>query len=465
MGTLDARFRVTIADEHADPIALTAGEHFKLYPSRAVVEDSEQLTARQVDLLRWAGAIHLADGRAKRLGQTNGHRRPVVEVDLLDPDFWEQPETAGLLKRCVDFLSGDDDWSFRPRRDTITRHSRQPYLFAGVGPKPILCLYSGGLDSAAGLAARLAMAQGQEFLPVTVRYQSQRGRLIQDHFDLLQSRGLAQPRQVHPVQVGTYVLNGRLRRDFGIRLREVTHRCRPFLYLSVAGVVAHLEAVDVVEVYESGVGAVNLPLISGGPPWRTTRSTHPEFLRRMGALVSHVNGSEVRYHLPFLPCTKGEMACRLAQLGLAELALKSVSCITHPLRRGRSQRQCGSCPACVFRRQALWRAGIREPADFYLTDVFAGQGNERELRALTAFRQQAARLAALDAPEVPAFFRTHLYSTQVLSSDEELACFVNLFRRYRREWLGLERDARLPRPGDCCLAAVAEGTSHDQHDS
>jgi 7-cyano-7-deazaguanine synthase in queuosine biosynthesis len=459
MGTLDARFCVTIAEEHTAPITLTAGEHFRLHPSRVVVDGIGQLTARQVDLVRWGVAIHLADRWAKRLRQTNGHRRPVVEVELLDPAFWERPETASRLKRCVDFLSGDDDWSFRPRKDLLTHHTRQRTLFVGVGPKPILSVYSGGLDSAAGLAARLAESEGQEFLPVTVRYQSRRGRLVQEHFDLLRSHGLAQSKQIQPVQVGAYILNDRLRRDFGIRLREVTHRCRPFLFLSVAGLVASLEAVDAVEVYESGVGAVNLPLVSGGPAWRTTRSTHPEFLRRMGELVSHVNDSDVRYRLPFLHRTKGEMAGNLARLGLAELALNSVSCITHPLRRGHTQRQCGYCPACVFRRQALWHAGIREPTDFYLTDVFGGQPTERQLAALIAFRQQAARLADLDGPVVPAFFRRHLLSTQIVSSDEELAPFVSLFRRYRREWIALERDARLPTPGGRGLVEVGGGTS------
>jgi hypothetical protein len=459
MNTFNAPFRVTISDEHARPITLTAGEHFRLYPSRSAFADIPQLTARQVDLVRLAVAIHLADGRAKRLRSTDGHRRPAVEIELLDPDFWERPETAGRLKRCVDFLSGNDDWSFRPRKDRIASHSRQPTLFAGDGPKPIVSVYSGGLDSAAGLAARLADGGGQEIVPVTVRYQPQRGRVIHEHFGLLRDRGFARPRQLRPVQVGAYTRNGRLRRDFGIRLREVTHRCRPFLYLSVAGLVAHLEAVDVVEVFESGVGAVNLPLMSGGSGWRTTRSTHPEFLCLMGDLVSHVNGADLRYRLPFLERTKGEMAGTLARMGLADLALKSVSCITHPLRRGVGQRQCGHCPACVFRRQALWHAGIREPDDFYQIDVFGGQATERESRSLTAFRQQAARLAELEGGAVPAFFRRHLLSTRIVSSEDELIPYVDLFRRYGREWAALERDARLPRPGGHGLVEVGGGTS------
>lgn len=36
---------------------------------------------------------------------------------------------------------------------------------------------------------------------------------------------------------------------------------------------------------------------------------------------------------------------------------------------------------------------------------------------------------------------------------------VSLFRRYRREWAALERDARLPRPGESRLVAVDGGIS------
>jgi hypothetical protein len=78
MSTLNARFRVTIADEHTDPVTLTAGEYFRLYPSRAVVDGIGQLTPRQVDLVRLAMAIHLADGWARWLRKTSGYRGPVA---------------------------------------------------------------------------------------------------------------------------------------------------------------------------------------------------------------------------------------------------------------------------------------------------------------------------------------------------------------------------------------------------
>src|SRR5262245_15938486 len=121
MSLLTAPFRVTISDEHAGPITLTAGKHFRLNPSRLVMNDIEQLTSRQVDLVRLAAGISLADRWSKRQWKTNRHRRPVIEVELLDPAFWERPESAERLKRCVDFLSGDDDWSFRLRTGPFPR--------------------------------------------------------------------------------------------------------------------------------------------------------------------------------------------------------------------------------------------------------------------------------------------------------------------------------------------------------
>ena len=459
MSSLKAPFRVRVSGEAAAPLTLTAGEHFRLCPSQSLLGDVRQLTARQVDLVRLGTAIHLADGWVKRLRRNNGYRQPVVEVDLLDPCFWERSEVAGRLKRCVDFLSGDDDWTFKPRPDTITRHSRQLSLFGNAGPKPIVPLYSGGLDSAAGLATRLAEVEGQQVIPVTVRYQSQRGRVIRDQFAHLRDRGIAQRGQIRSFQVGAYTGNKRLRRDFNVRLREVSHRCRPFLFFSVAGLVAHVEGAEAVEVYESGIGAVNLPLVSGRPGWCTTRSTHPEFLRLMADLVNCVNEGAIRYTLPFVHRTKGEMVSGMVRLGLASLARMTVSCITHPLRRGGNRRQCGTCPACIFRRQAMWQAGVREEPDAYATDVFDGHPGEREARSVIAFRQQAARLADLDRPEVPAFFRRHLFSTRLVSSEAEMVPYLNLFRRYRDEWAELEREVRLPTPADYLLAAVGGGAS------
>jgi 7-cyano-7-deazaguanine synthase in queuosine biosynthesis len=466
MSSLKAPFRVSISGNESAPLELTVGDHFRICPSQFVHTQARRLTARQVDLVRIAMAIQLADSWVRRLKVNNGYRRLSLELDLLDHRFWERPESFDRLKRCVDFLSGGDDWSFRFCRDERTSHSRQGSLVNGKDFEPLVCLYSGGLDSAAGMAIRLAEIEGQPAIPVTVRSQSHRSRVIGKQFDLLQARGALRPNQLYPYQVGAYLQRGRMRREKGVRLREVTHRCRPFLFYSIAGLVASIEGATKVEVYESGIGAVNLPLVSGRPGWHTTRSTHPKFLRLMSDLVTYVNDDGVAFQLPFLKWTKAEMVARLVERGLSELALSSVSCIMHPLRRAGSRRQCGYCPACIFRRLALSAGGVEEPPGTYMYDLFGDREAADEVppvhrKALLAFLQQVASLRTLDRPsQIPTRLRNHLLDTGIVSpgQEAELALHADLHRRYRGEWVEFaasRRGRRLWWAGMMSSAAVA----------
>jgi 7-cyano-7-deazaguanine synthase in queuosine biosynthesis len=279
-----------------------------------------------------------------------------------------------------------------------------------------------------------------------VRHQLQKSQLVRGHFDQLFDRGVARRCDLKPFQVGAFIRNGQIKREFDARFREITHRCRPFLFMSVAGLVAHSYAAPQVEVFESGVGSINLPLVSGPADHRTTRSTHPHFLRLISALVSHVNDTPVRYVLPFVGNTKAGMAAKLRDLGLEELARRTISCILHPLRRNGWQ-QCGHCAACVFRRQAMITAAIAEAKDAYAVDLFAYPDPARtipagKMGAIKAFHQQVARLGDLDSGHAPPCFKRYLRATNAVSTDEQLAPHVEVYRLYRNEWLALIADAR-----------------------
>jgi len=226
----------------------------------------------------------------------------------------------------------------------------------------LVSLYSGGLDSSSGLAIRAAAQPGRMIVPVTVRHQMQKAKLIRDHFSLLMDCGILKQDDFNPFQAGAFIRNTRIKQDHQAGFREITHRCRPLLFMSVAGLVANSCSAPEVEVFESGVGSINLPLVGGAADYGTTRSTHPAFLRLLSALVSHVKGASVKYVLPFADKTKAEMVGMLKAMGLEELARNSVSCILHPLKR-RGWQQCGRCAACVFRRQAMLTAGIAEEKD------------------------------------------------------------------------------------------------------
>jgi 7-cyano-7-deazaguanine synthase in queuosine biosynthesis len=462
MNALNTPFGFTVTDGQR-VLSLREGRHFRMYPTGRNRGFGEELTKRQIDLLRICMAIHAADGWVRRRGWTNGRRRLIVDVEVLDAPFWSQPDTYARLKECVDFLSGGDDWCFRFVHPTTTRHDRCANLFRGHDLCALVTLYSGGLDSATGLAARLSAVKGRMVIPVTLRHQMQKGKLIRDHFNLLTEHGLVARKDRQPLQVGAFIRNKRIKRELGVRLREVTHRCRPILFMSVAGLVASTVAASEVEVFESGVGSVNLPLVNGPADYHTTRSTNPHYLRLISELVSHVNDAGVRFVLPFADFTKAEMVKRAKELGLEELARKSVSCILHPLRRP-GNRQCGYCPACVYRRQAMITAGITESRDAYDIDLFSplSTATEKQLQWIRAYHQQAGRLAELEAERVPKFFRSYLYATQAVSQDCELGPHVEVYRRYQREWAALIADARrhrLPWITPARLLTYAEGAT------
>ena len=140
------------------------------------------------------------------------------------------------------------------------------------------------------------------------------------------------------------------------------------------------------------------------------------------------------------------MVSMLKPLGLEKLARMSVSCVTHPLRRKGGQ-QCGICPACVFRRQAILTAGIAEDKSAYAIDLFAETAPARtiaskDMRWVKAFHQQVAHLHELDSGVVPACFRRYLRTTHVITNNSQISAHAEVYRRYRREWVLLIADAR-----------------------
>src|SRR4051812_3406978 len=112
MNALTSSFGFTISDGRRS-YSLREGPHFRMYPTGENKRFGEELTKRQVDLFRIGMAVHVADGLVQRFRAWNGKRRPVISVGVLDPAFWSHPDTYSLLKEGVDFLSGDDDWSFK----------------------------------------------------------------------------------------------------------------------------------------------------------------------------------------------------------------------------------------------------------------------------------------------------------------------------------------------------------------
>jgi hypothetical protein len=231
--------------------------------------------------------------------------------------------------------------------------------------------------------------------------------------------------------------------------QELTQRTRSFLFCAIGGAVAWASKASVVEMYESGPGAVNLPtlagMICGG---RNSKSSHPAFLRKMSKLISYAGARGINYELPFRAMTKAEVVRTLREDRLQDMAQSTFSCVHYPIRVSGKAKQCGLCPACIGRRQALIAAGVTEDSAVYQYDLWGTRAQFERIPAaeLDHFKSMLLQVVSLAhlAPgrPLPEHIYRHLFGTNVVANDEQLLPWINVLTRYRDEWYKLAFQSR-----------------------
>lgn len=440
------QFSVTYADLRGQPRGeLIAGSDFGIDFPEALRHVSRRQLIRLIDLLRISSSIYTVDRvipRKPRTSRDSWSRRIACCIEVRDHAFWTPPLVRQALVDAIDFVSGDQwDISF------CSDHSPAPLstsqLFSAEienSPRPIVGLYSGGLDSAAGLASRLAKRVNGELHPVTVRHRSDLYERADKQVTSISQR-LGTPCRPIQVKMWTEGLRGLSGWD------EDSQRARSFLFVSVGGVIANAIGAATLELYESGLGAINVPLLAGMEGSQATRSAHPTFLKLMSHLLSLVSDTTISIQLPFARSTKGETVAALRELGLADVAVSSVSCVHFPVRisRGDKWTSCGVCPACIFRRVAMNAAGIDEPERTYQHDLLSSEScsiPKEKFRCLMAYLVQIDGFSSLDQNKLPIVAQRHLRMTGLIASGDDGSEYFDLFRRYRGEWRGFLETAR-----------------------
>jgi len=424
-------------------VRLRAGTHFRFDLDAVNHFCLFDLSPRLVDLLRIASAIYVVDRLVKRhspLGPRKPARSLGLKVQVFDEAFWNRLDIRDTIGEAVDFVSGDF-WEIEFVKDS-GHFSRATQLLSdpNEGQSRLIALYSGGLDSAAGLAARIAENSSRPTIPVSVWHQPRQRDLLQRQYGVIRNRFRS---QIDPLIVKVAMIWSS---DLDKKQQERSQRCRSFLFAALGAITAITHGQKTIELFESGVGAINLPLMSGMVGSKTTRSSHPEFLRLMSRLASLVAENDIEFRLPFFGQTKGQAVRRLADLNLQELANMTASCVGFPLRHSQAK-QCGICPACLFRRQAMHVAGIAEPDHSYLYDIFSPFPSVPismdRLNYLKAFLMQVAQLNDVETHDrLPRAFERHLLSTNILQRGQSQKGVIDLFARYRDEWIAITSQAR-----------------------
>lgn len=313
---------------------------------------ARNLPPTAADLLEIAAMAYAADRLVphpseRECSDGSGWGRQLwLQVPVRNPSLWNSvaEQLIGLLKWLT-----DDEWivDFSQLADGAgPLDNRQGFLFDTVPRGAPLALFSGGLDSALGLAHDL---RNSDTIVVGV-YTNNR------------MKG-AQRQVVHALAEAASTPCVQLQYRVSLREpeRENSQRTRGLLFLATGIATAWTLDQDRLRVFENGIGAINLPYLRSQEGSQATRSMHPRTLQMAESLASAAIGRPFQIEAPYLLLTKAEAVRAVPEIGASAIAA-AVSCDTAFAARVPGPAQCGICTSCLLRRQSLI-AGGRSDAD------------------------------------------------------------------------------------------------------
>ena len=187
------------------------------------------LPPRLADLVDLTMAIYYADRRAVRVRNPyalTGQRDFNLRLPVRDPELWSRDE---VVEKLTDVLSWytEDRWSFTfgPRQAPPRPSEAEPYLFPAPVQQPaVTVLFSGGLDSLAGLVAQLERYPDHSFVLLSGCTHDRLAAIQHDLVTHLRRAWHNSSRELISIRVpfGIRKLKGRLRKR---RAREVAGLC------------------------------------------------------------------------------------------------------------------------------------------------------------------------------------------------------------------------------------------------
>lgn len=331
-----------------------------------------------LDFLLVASLCYVIDKNVSRALPPDFWTRDLsVEIPVSEPEKWRN--VIAELEQTLDFLTGDS-WHFSFRK-------RDEQLFQKPAPKirrkplpPILeeidavCLFSGGVDSLIG-GIDLLESNSFKGIHLVGHYDAPGAKKAQS--DLFDKILLEYPRKAELLQVRIS--------HIPVKASENTLRSRSFVFIALGLYVARA-ANEETPLYmpENGFIAVNVPLTPSRVGSCSTRTMHPYYLNKVGAVINKLGiKNPIINSLEFK--TKGDCVSECSNITFfSSLINESVSC-SHPtkrqiwIRRDKSVKNCGYCVPCLIRRAAFHKVSL-DSARYYGIDVCVGEINLSDRR-------------------------------------------------------------------------------------
>ncbi len=417
----------------------------KVYHATIGVRDNQlswwqlsQMPATVADLIDVGTAIYVADRLSLRRRDKSCNIKVVLPVRQVD--VFKQVEIVEQLQHILFWFTGDK-WffEFTPRLRASRRSERQMILLNDVPRNPVeVCLWSGGLDSLAGLCKRLMDYPEQDFVLLgTGGSKYVRGVQQQVAGSLMaQFSG-----RIKLVQIPINLLNPE-----NLRCSS-SQRSRGFVFLILGAACAYLEGARTLKVYENGVGAINLPFRASEVGLDHARSVHPRSLYYMGKFISQLLEEPFSVENPFLYWTKAEMCRVFLEADLSSAVQLTISC-DRRLRQKGQPAQCGCCSSCLLRRQALLANGIVDQTTYALDTTVSPMLGGLHLAAM--LNQVNVIHSCLNMPNPSSRLLQHypelrfdVIEVQVKqegrSSGEIAKQLIKLYSSYAQEWEQVRR--------------------------
>jgi len=322
---------------------------------------SPYISPIMADLLDIAVAVFTADRFSTRF-RSHTHRELSIEISLRCPEIFGKQTVISLLNEILHYYS-HDVWQFQfHSRQLQGRISEIQGRFGIRSDSAEVALWSGGLDSLAGLCTRINMNVSPTYTLI--------GTGINHTMQGVQKRTASEVKrlfsgtEINFMQIPIHFHN--IDRIFPNR----SPRTRGFLFLVIGAVSAYIEQQNTVSVYENGIGAINLPYIKSSTGLDHSRAVNPISLCYMSKLISEVLNEKFVFRNPFLFWTKAQMCNSIIANNNDHLVQLTVTC---DRRRRASYIQCGRCSSCLLRRQSLLVSGIDDTNYFVPMALKNGQ--------------------------------------------------------------------------------------------
>lgn len=311
------------------------------------------------DLVDVAVMVYITDEMDSRSSAPDRWTRShFFQVPVHDPDLWTRatPILASALKR----VAGDNfsfQW-FDGSAIPVERHRVSlPTDFDAV------CLFSGGIDSLLGAyqllkSGKRLLLLGHQADNTTAAAQTVLSGMLASLF----------PGKSNLVQCRVARTQSETMRFPLADKCEDSHRCRSFLFLSLAAALAATVGVNELYIPENGLIALNAPLQQSRMGTLSTRTAHPLFLSCFSDLLTQLGIFGGALRNPFVYQSKTDMLRGLPH-DLVPLVKRSVSCSRPSRYQNLHVLHCGYCVPCIYRRAAMIEAGFDSGSE-YAFDTF-----------------------------------------------------------------------------------------------